>query len=134
MEKIELILENRLSAIKEEENDSYLVRKTEQTVKIRKLKINNQLKHALNPVVVSQIKKSNYPFLEIRREKQNLVLWEDRNKSNDQGIEHYKSSIFFLDEAELVIEAALIPEALNFKKSIDQIISQYAYQKEDNPE
>lgn len=50
-------------------------------------------------------------------------------RSSD-SIEHYKSSTFFLDEAELIIEAALIPELLNFKKNIDQISSQYSYDKD----
>ena len=49
--------------MRREEKQSYLIKKAELTIKIKKLKINNQLKHALNPVILSQIKKSNYPFL-----------------------------------------------------------------------
>lgn len=78
MEDIEYILENRFCRIKEEE-ENYFVKKFDQCFKIKKLKINNQLDHALNPVILSQIKKSNYPFLELKREKQNLLMEGNEN-------------------------------------------------------
>jgi hypothetical protein len=108
MEGVEWINEDRLCEMKEEERETYFVRKAQQTIRIKKLKINNQLRHALNPVILSQIKKSNYPFLEIKMDEQNLVLSREK-KQNSESIQHYKSIIYFLDEAELIIEAALIP-------------------------
>ena len=55
----------------------------------------------------------------MKQEKQNLIQ-EDKKDSTDQ-IDHYKSQMFFLDEAELMVEASLLPKLLDLKKFIDQI-------------
>lgn len=41
---------------------------------VKKIKFNNQMKDAVNPVVLSQIKKSNYPFIELRLVRERLQL------------------------------------------------------------
>lgn len=64
MEDIEFTEEERVSKIKESENNqNFKVKKSDQCFRIKKLKINNQLIEAVNPVILSQIKKSKYPFL-----------------------------------------------------------------------
>lgn len=74
MEDIEFTDEERLSKIKEgESNQNFKVKKSEQCFRIKKLKINNQLMDAVNPVILSQIKKSKYPFFELKKQKQNLI-------------------------------------------------------------
>ena len=51
---------------------NYESNETEKVITIKKLKINNQTYSGINPVVVSQIKKSNHPFLELRLVQQKL--------------------------------------------------------------
>lgn len=80
-------------------------------------------------MILSQIKKSNFPFVEVRIEKQNLLAAaeidkpdgeRDKDDSSNQ-VDHYKSVVLFLDEAEVMVEAALFPQLLEIRKSIEQI-------------
>jgi len=43
--------------------ENFNVKRNEECFQIKKLKINNQLLDAVNPVILSQIKKSKHPFL-----------------------------------------------------------------------
>ena len=71
--------------------------------------------YAVNPVTLSQIKKSNYPFLEIKSSRQ-----MNANEKNDSrnSIVHYKYIIFFLDEAEMMIEYTQINEIFRIQREI----------------
>ena len=40
---------------------------------MKKFRISNQLKGAVNPVVLTRIKKSDTPFLEVRLMKENIM-------------------------------------------------------------
>ena len=66
----------------------------------------------------------------MKQEKQNLIQ-EDKKDSTDQ-IDHYKSQMFFLDEAELMVEASLLPKLLDLKKFIDQINENYHIELAEN--
>ena len=54
--------DKRVGMIAQDEQN-YYIKKTEEVIKVNKLKINNQCLDSVNPVILSQIKKSNYPFL-----------------------------------------------------------------------
>lgn len=115
MQDIQFTDEQRITGIKERDlNQNFKVNKSEQCFRIKKLKINNQLMEAVNPVILSQIKKSKYPFFELTKQKQNLIQDSNNEIAPDQ-IDHYKTNVFFLDEAELMVEAALFPKILNLK-------------------
>jgi hypothetical protein len=124
MEDIEYTEEEKMSKIVESElHANFNIRKSEQCFTIKKMKVNNQLLDAVNPVILSQIKKSKYPFLEFKKQKQNLT--EESKAEDEAQIDHYKTNVFFLDEAELMVEASLLPKLLNLKKYVDQINHNY---------
>jgi hypothetical protein len=50
---------------------------------------------------------------------------EDDCEEKPEQIDHYKSIVFFLDEAELMVEASLFPKLMDLKKYIDQIQDNY---------
>lgn len=53
--------------------DDYQIQKCDRKLEIKEIKINNQLENAVNPVILTQIKKSKTPFISIITKKRNLV-------------------------------------------------------------
>lgn len=101
-------------------------KRSEHIITIKKLKICNQLRGAVNPVVLTQIKKLETPFLEVRLMKENIMKKDEIVDENVENIVHYKEIAFFLDEAELMVEASLFFQLFEVKKTFDDIKNQYA--------
>ena len=77
-------------------------------------------------MVLTQIKKLETPFLEVRLMKENIMKKDEIVDENVENIVHYKEIAFFLDEAELMVEASLFFQLFEVKKTFDDIKNQYA--------
>lgn len=86
--------------------EDYQIQKCDKKLEVKEFKVNNQLITALNPVILTQIKKSKTPFVSVITRKRNLVKQKhdlEEFDFKDELITHFESFRFFLDEAEAMV-------------------------------